>query len=101
VGEDTGERADAQLTDADRAKLRTQAHAWLQAELATWTKLLESADAKQRQVIAQTLKYWQQDTDFAGVRDEAALAKLPKDEREGWKSLWAKVDALLVKAFGP
>jgi hypothetical protein len=40
----------------------------------------------------------QQDTDLAGVRDKPALAKLPKDERDTWKSLWASVDALLAKA---
>jgi hypothetical protein len=53
------------------------------------------------QAIAKTLEHWQQDTDLTAVRDEAALAKLPQAEREGWKSLWAKVDALLVKLRTP
>jgi len=38
---------------------------------------------------------------LVGVREAAALAKLPEIEREGWKSLWAKVDALLLKARTP
>ncbi len=93
--------AEKPLTDADRANLRNQARAWLEAELATWTKLLGSANAQQRQAIAATLKHWQQDTDLAGVRDEAALDQLPAAERKAWKSFWAKVDALVAKASTP
>lgn len=98
VGEDAGGAAAKPLTDADRARLRSQARGWLEAELATWAKLLGAANAKQRQAIAATLKHWQQDTDLASVRDEAALAKLPDDERKGWKELWADADALLARA---
>jgi hypothetical protein len=29
--------------------------------------------------VVQTLRHWQQDTDLAGIRDAAALAKLPQD----------------------
>jgi hypothetical protein len=97
-GEDKGAGAVAQLTDAERTKLRNQARAWLEIELATWAKLLVSAKAQERQDIAKTLEHWQQDTDLASVRDEAALAKLPDDESGQWKSLWANVDALLAKA---
>jgi hypothetical protein len=89
------------LTDADRAKFRNLARGWLEAELKTWSQLLESAKGDQRQAIAPTLRHWQEDTDLAGVRDEAALAKLPGDEREAWKSLWAEVEALLAKACTP
>ncbi|MGO9922041.1 MAG: protein kinase domain-containing protein, partial [Isosphaeraceae bacterium] len=100
-GQDTGGAAEKPLTEVDRTQFRNQAHTWLEAELATWTKLLGSANAQQRQPIAKTLKHWQQDADLASVRDEAALAKLPAEEREGWKSLWAKVDALLARARTP
>jgi hypothetical protein len=101
VGEDRGGGAAPPPTDADRTKLRNQARAWLEAELARWAKLLGSATAQQRQSIAKTLKHWQDDADFSGVRDEAALAELPRDEREAWKSLWARVGALLRKARKP
>ena len=96
-----GGGAERPLTGADRAQLRSEARAWLDAELATWTKLLGSASAQQRQAIAATLKHWQQDADLASVRDEAGLAKLPGEEREGWKALWIKVDELLGKARKP
>jgi hypothetical protein len=46
----------------------------------------------------QTLSNWQQDTDLAGIRDAAALAKLPADEKKACTQLWADVAALLKKA---
>jgi serine/threonine-protein kinase len=98
---ETSGRTEKPLTDADRAKFRNQARTWLEAELATWTKLLASASREQRQTIAGTLKNWQQDTDLASVRGESALAKMPDDERKAWRALWADVDALLAKASKP
>jgi serine/threonine-protein kinase len=91
-------RADLRSTEADRTKLRKQALAWLEVDLTAWSNFLGSANPGQRQLIAETLKHWQQDTDLANVRDEAALTKLPDDERKAWKSLWANVEALLIEA---
>jgi tetratricopeptide (TPR) repeat protein len=99
--QETSGRTEKPLTDADRAKFRNQARGWLEAELATWAKLLRSAQGEQGQAIAKTLEHWQQDTDLASVRDEAGLAQLPDDERKAWKSLWTNVDALLAKARNP
>jgi phenylalanine-4-hydroxylase len=70
-------------------------HAWLEAELAAWTKLLESANDKQRAAIVQTLRHWQGDTDLAGIRDTEALAALPESERAAWQALWERVDSLM------
>jgi tetratricopeptide (TPR) repeat protein len=81
--------------------LRNRARTWLEAERATWTKLLGSANREQRRAIAKTLERWQHDTDLASVRDEMALDKLPEDERRQWKSLWADVDATLAEARQP
>jgi hypothetical protein len=60
--------------------------------------ILEGADAKTRQAVRQTLQHWQQDPDFAGVRGEEALAKLPEEERKAWQQLWAEVETLRQKA---
>ena len=46
----------------------------------------------------QTLQHWKVDPDLAGVRDAAALAKLPEAERKEWRTLWAEVDRLLKRA---
>jgi len=82
-------------------KLRQQALDWLKAELATWTKLLESGPPQARQAIVQTLDHSKQDTDLAGVRDADGLAKLPADEQKAWRALWADADSLLKRAGGP
>ena len=84
--------------DAAKAKLRRQALDWLKAELAAWTKLLESGPPQARPAIVQTLSHWKQDTDLAGIRDAEALAKLPEDEQKAWRTLWADVDSLLKRA---
>jgi hypothetical protein len=39
--------------------------------------------------------HWKRDPDLAGVRGEAALAKLPEAERQGWRTLWADVEQVL------
>jgi hypothetical protein len=43
-------------------------------------------------------QHWQKDTDLSGVRDPAALAKLPEDERRQWQKLWDDVEALRQRA---
>jgi hypothetical protein len=98
---ETSGRTEKPLTDADRAKFRNQARTWLEAELATWTKLLASAKGEQRLTISKTLEHWQQDTDLASIRDEPAFAKLTENERGKWKELWARVEALQSKARKP
>ena len=47
------------------------------------------------------MRHWQKDTDLAGIRDAAALAKLPADEQKAFTQLWADVGALLKKANAP
>jgi hypothetical protein len=84
--------------DAAKAKLRRQALDWLKAELAVWTKQLESGPPEARPHVVMTLSHWRKDTDLAGLRDEAALAKLPAEERQAFTRLWADVAALLKKA---
>jgi tetratricopeptide (TPR) repeat protein len=84
--------------DAAKAKLRRQALDWLRAELTTWAKLLESGPPQARPAIAQTLYRWKQDTDLAVIRNGEALAKLPAEEQQAWRTLWAQVDALQKRA---
>ncbi len=66
-------------------------------DLATWTKqLADKPDA--RPTVQKTLRHWQ--TDKSGVRDPESLAKLPVEEQEAWKQLWAEVETVLKKASG-
>jgi serine/threonine protein kinase/Tfp pilus assembly protein PilF len=85
------------LDEASRTRWRQQALEWLKADLAAWSKVLESGPPQSRQTIAQTLKHWKVDPDLAGLRDNDALAKFTEDEQNTWRALWAQVDALLAK----
>jgi serine/threonine-protein kinase len=74
---------------AERAGLRRQALAWLRADLALRTRLLDGGKS-----VVWALTIWQTDTALGGVRDRARLAKLPAAERKEWQRLWADVAAL-------
>jgi hypothetical protein len=54
--------------------------------------------AQEGPAVRQTMQHWQQDTDFNGVRGDAALAKLPEAERQEWQKLWRDVEALERRA---
>ena len=90
-------KEDPTPNDASKGKLRRQALDWLKAELAAWSKVLESGPPQARPVVAANLKHWKEDSDLAGIRDDAALAKLPQEERAAYKQLWGDVDRLLSK----
>ena len=82
---------EARLGEPERAGLRRQALDWLRADLDLGAKLLRDGKS-----AGSALTTWRTDTDLAGVRDPAALAKLPDAEREEWRRLWADVEASLA-----
>jgi tetratricopeptide (TPR) repeat protein len=88
----------AKLDDQERLRLRKQALDWLRADLALRTKQLENGKPADRAAAQQTLRHWQQDTDLAGLRDQAALANLPAEEQKAFAQLWADVATTLQKA---
>ncbi len=88
----------AKLDETAKARLRKQALDWLRADLALWTKLNDTGPPASRSAVEPTMKHWQKDGDLAGIRDAAALAKLPAEERAACEKLWADVTALLKKA---
>jgi tetratricopeptide (TPR) repeat protein/serine/threonine protein kinase len=91
----------ARLDDKERARLRRQALDWLKADHTGLGKLLDSGPPQARPFIVRVLSLWQKNTDLAGLRDTAALAKLPADEQKAFAQLWADVAALLKKAETP
>jgi hypothetical protein len=88
----------SKLTDRDRAGWRGQALDWLRSQLTRCDKALDSPNAQARAVIVQQLRHWQRDSDLAGVREKAALDKLPQTERTAWLNLWSDIAALLARA---
>jgi tetratricopeptide (TPR) repeat protein/serine/threonine protein kinase len=86
---------DAANTDEkERARLRRQALDWLRADLSAWGQLVQKRPLMAHATVLKTLRHWQQDTDFDGVRGDA-LAKLPEPERRMWQQLWADVEQTL------
>ncbi len=91
-----GQGKDAAELDAkERARLRQQALEWLRAALSLHQKQLQSSQPLEAGRFRAQLQRWQQDADLAGIRDQAALAKLPAQQREACRQLWADVAALL------
>ena len=78
-----------------------QALDWLRADLARRTKQLESGKPADHAEVPQTMGHWQQDTDLAGIRDAANLAKLSGEEQKACTQLWTDVAALLKQANAP
>jgi tetratricopeptide (TPR) repeat protein len=94
-----GQGEDATKLDAKaRARLRQQALDWLRADLSAWGKLLASGPPQARPAIVAKLSGWKEDSALAGIRDAAALARLPADEQKACAKLWADVAALRKKA---
>ncbi len=83
-------RDGARLGEPERADLRRQALAWLHADLALRTRLQQQGGKS----VDWALTIWQTDRALSSVRDPAALATLPADERASWQRLWADVAAL-------
>jgi serine/threonine-protein kinase len=83
--------------DATRAKLRQQARAWLLADLAAYAKCLDGADQRGLGLIRRRVVPWKYDPQLASLRDPDALAKLPAEEQEACRQLWAEVEKLLER----
>jgi tetratricopeptide (TPR) repeat protein len=90
--------ADADKFTKECARLRRQALDWLRADLKAYRHMLEKAAAKASPMIVQRMQHWLKDEDFAGVRGDKALAKLPEEERKDWHKLWQEVEALRQQA---
>jgi serine/threonine-protein kinase len=91
-GEDVG-----QLDDKGLARWRKQAVEWLRADLTAYGNLLEGGSPDGLRLVRQRLRHWQRDPDLAGLRDPAALARLPAEERQACERLWAGVRLLLAR----
>jgi tetratricopeptide (TPR) repeat protein len=96
-----GQGDDAGSLDAGaRAAWRNQALVWLRADLEAWARIAQGGTPAARGAVREALRTWQNDADFAGVRNPA-LAKLPLEEFTAWNKLWADVEAVLKKVEAP
>jgi tetratricopeptide (TPR) repeat protein len=72
-------------TPAERTAYRKQALDLLTEDLA-WVRKRAVVD---RGFAHQRMQWWLGDGDWASARDPSALEKLPPEEREAWRKLWA------------
>ena len=77
----------AKLDESEKARLRKLALDWLRAELAIWTRIIDSGSAAERAGVHFQLKHLPEDSDLDGIRDAAALARLPAEERAACEKL--------------
>ena len=88
------------LNEAGRQQLRRQAVAWLRDELGRQRKTLAEGDPAARTAVVKRVSSWKEDGWLASLRDPGAVAKLPADEQEACRQLWADVDALVKQGPG-
>jgi serine/threonine protein kinase len=88
-----GKDAD-KLDDKERARLRQQALDWLRADLKVYRQVMEQSKGTASPMIAQRMRQWRANTDFAGVHGAEWLAKLPEAERQKWQKHWQEVEEL-------
>ena len=89
---------EANLDRTARLRWRRQALTWLRADLAALTKLESDGPSAGRAAVQTALDGWQKDPDLACLRDKDGLAKLPAEERQACRKLWADIQALRQKA---
>jgi hypothetical protein len=85
------------LDEKEKARLRDQALGWLRADLRLRRKQVESAKPTDRASALKSLRVWQTNSEFAGIREQTALAALPEHERKEWLQLWTDVDGILKR----
>ena len=89
---------DSRPDEAAKNRLRTQARDWFRADLALCSKKLDAGNETDRAIVVNALQHWKECRDLAGIRDAAALAKLPADEQKDWQALWSRVGELESRA---
>jgi tetratricopeptide (TPR) repeat protein len=81
--------------DPARAPLRAQALELLRKHVDQWGQQLAKGTGQDRQQGQLALQRLQRATEFAAVRDPAALDRLPPAEQQAWRGFWADVAGLL------
>ena len=85
----------AELSQAERARWRKQARAWLRADLALWGKTLDNGSDQDLALAKRMLTHWQIEPDLAGIRDVKLLDGVSGEERNECFELWDEVSAVL------
>jgi tetratricopeptide (TPR) repeat protein len=84
------------FTGEKLASFRRRGLEWLKADLDAWGERLgrEGEDGLRARRAIQRARHHR---DFAPVRGEEAIGKLPEEERAAWRELWKRADALVAE----
>jgi tetratricopeptide (TPR) repeat protein len=85
------------LPEADRAKYRAKALAWLRQFVKVQQEALEKDFNANRYTCQRSVRVLLHQKKLASVR-QPALQDLPADERKDWEAFWTEVSTLLEKA---
>jgi tetratricopeptide (TPR) repeat protein len=94
-----GKDVHVRVRNPQAAHLRHLALQWLLDGLEVTKKDVQSKQLVVRRNAKIALANGRCDPDLAPVRDAAALAALPGDERQAWQQFWAEVDQLAAIVF--
>ena len=86
-----GDEKGEPLPDAERARLRSKALAWLRTAVKLYRDQIERGSNRAR--ASATLAGMPKDDDLRHVRDAEALKELPANEQAAWRKFWAEAEA--------
>jgi tetratricopeptide (TPR) repeat protein len=92
-------RAAEQTRDVpERVRLLNKAIAWLHADLAVWSGVLDRGKESERQLLLKSVYPWRWEPRLASIRErEAILGWLPEQQAQ-CRALWRDVNALIMRA---
>jgi WD40 repeat protein/tetratricopeptide (TPR) repeat protein len=76
-------------SEFEKKNFRGLALDWLKAEFQASRPVLVSGAPSDRELTLYKLSVWRREPDLAGIRDAAALEKLPPEEREAAARFWS------------
>ena len=90
AGSGRGDDVDG-LGEPERQSLRERAREYLRRDLAAWARKLDGGSLADRIQAQTALPLWRSSPDLAGLRDPAALDRLPPPERQECRALCARL----------
>lgn len=73
---------------------RRMAQEWIRADLGLFFPRSGQRSPVQASLALRRFRRWQQDSALAGLREPAALAQWPAEERENWQRLWRDLESV-------
>ncbi len=92
-------RAAEQARDMpERVRLLNKAIAWLHADLAVWSGVLDRGKELERQLLLKHVYQWRWEPRFASIRDREAILGWPPEQQAQCRALWQDANVLIMRA---